>query len=107
MGDMRRQIPRDILVYPTWSLKSTEVTQAEFESSLDDNVSEASSKASKHSDISRYNVTAHDRKTICALDHYSYFVTNADSQGSAIAHILDSSNVGNGSLASALPSVGG
>jgi hypothetical protein len=68
-------------------------------------VSEASSEASVHSETSRYRITKRERKTVRRLDHRRCFVTNIYSQGGEIARIIDNCNVETRKVVSTLLSV--
>jgi hypothetical protein len=70
-------------------------------------VPEASSEASVHSETSRYRITTKERKTVRRLDHRRCFITNMHSQGGEIARILDNDNADTRNLVSTLLSVSG
>jgi hypothetical protein len=102
MSDKRRSMAWDELVDHLREVKLAKPTQRPS-----DGVSDTSSKASKHSETSRYNVTGQECTTIRNLDHNRCFVTNVHCVPSEVARVLDNCNVGNRELASVSPSVDG
>jgi hypothetical protein len=103
MSDMPRKILWDRLVAHLDTAKFGDIKRTQRD--LDD-VSDTGQEASTHSDISRYNPTAQERKTVRALDHHRCFVTNVYSHRSEVAYLLDSCNAENRALVSARLSVG-